>query len=134
MSCVTCGAELPTLARFCPLCGTANNILCPACGHSGRPGAHYCVECGTPLCDARAISSPEPYLPSSRAERRRITVMFCDLIGSTSLAVRLDPEDLSEVIRSYRSLVAMTAQRFGGSVAQYLGDGVLVYFGWPRAY
>jgi len=60
--------------------------------------------------------------------------MFCDLIGSTSLAVRLDPEDLSEVIRSYRSLVAMTAQRFGGSVAQYLGDGVLVYFGWPRAY
>jgi class 3 adenylate cyclase len=134
MSCVNCGAEFLVPGNFCSLCGAANNILCPACSHPNRASARYCVECGTTLYNLTAISPPGTQPPSPRGERRRITVMFCDLIGSTSLAVRLDPEDLSEVMRSYRSLVATTVGRFGGSIAQYLGDGVLVYFGWPRAY
>jgi len=66
-------------------------------------------------------------------ERRHVSVMFCDLAGSTPLAARLDPEDLSEVIRAYQDRVKETVLRFGGYVARYIGDGVLIYFGWPRA-
>jgi class 3 adenylate cyclase len=66
-------------------------------------------------------------------ERRLLTVMFCDLVGSTPLAARLDPEDLREVIAAYHRAVAETVQRFSGFVAKYMGDGVLVYFGYPQA-
>jgi class 3 adenylate cyclase len=68
------------------------------------------------------------------AERRQLTVMFVDLVGSTELAARLDPEDLREVIRGYHEKVAAAVERFEGHVAKYLGDGVVVYFGWPRAH
>jgi len=70
----------------------------------------------------------------SSAERRQLTVMFCDLVGSTALSVRLDPEDLREVIAAYHRYVAVTVARFGGFVGRYMGDGVLVYFGYPRAH
>jgi class 3 adenylate cyclase/predicted ATPase len=72
--------------------------------------------------------------PIEGAERRHVTVMFSDLVGSTSLSARLDPEDLREVISAYQNCVAETVQRFGGFVAKYMGDGVLVYFGYPRAH
>ena len=68
------------------------------------------------------------------AERRQVTVMFSDLVGSTALAARMDPEDLREVIAAYQKAVAATVERFGGFVAKYLGDGVLVYFGYPQAH
>src|SRR3954454_19563169 len=68
------------------------------------------------------------------AERRPLSVMFCDLIGSTALSARLDPEDLREVIRSYQARVAATIQPFNGFIARYVGDGVLIYFGWPEAH
>src|ERR1700758_1593205 len=67
-------------------------------------------------------------------ERRQITVMFSDLVGSTALSARMDPEDLREVISAYQRCVADTVRRFGGFVAKYLGDGVLVYFGYPQAH
>jgi class 3 adenylate cyclase len=68
------------------------------------------------------------------AERRQVTVMFSDLVGSTALSTRMDPEDLREVISAYQKCVAETVQRFGGFVAKYLGDGVLIYFGYPQAH
>jgi TOMM system kinase/cyclase fusion protein len=68
------------------------------------------------------------------AERRQLTVMFCDLVDSTALAVQLDPEDLREVVRAYQEASAAMIQRFGGYIAQYLGDGLLVYFGYPQAH
>ena len=70
---------------------------------------------------------------STVAERRPLSVMFCDLIGSTALSARLDPEDLREVIRAYQACVAATIQQFDGFIARYVGDGVLIYFGWPEA-
>jgi class 3 adenylate cyclase len=76
-----------------------------------------------------AIASPE-----DRAERRQVTVMFSDLVGSTALSARMDPEDLREVISAYQKCVADTVRRFGGFVAKYMGDGVLVYFGYPQAH
>ena len=72
--------------------------------------------------------------PEDRAERRQVTVMFSDLVGSTALSARMDPEDLREVISAYQKCVAETVQRFGGFVANYMGDGVLVYFGYPEAH
>jgi class 3 adenylate cyclase len=68
------------------------------------------------------------------AERRHVTVMFSDLVGSTALSARMDPEDLREVIAAYQKAVARTVQGFSGYVAKYLGDGVLVYFGYPQAH
>jgi hypothetical protein len=72
--------------------------------------------------------------PQDRAERRQVTVMFSDLVGSTALSTRMDPEDLREVISAYQKCVAETVQRFGGFVAKYMGDGVLIYFGYPQAH
>jgi class 3 adenylate cyclase/predicted ATPase len=76
------------------------------------------------------IASPAP----DTAERRQVTVMFSDLVGSTALSARMDPEDLREVISAYQKCVAETVRRFGGFVAKYMGDGVLVYFGYPQAH
>jgi class 3 adenylate cyclase/DNA-binding transcriptional ArsR family regulator len=75
-----------------------------------------------------------PGASETTAERRPLSVMFCDLIGSTALSARLDPEDLREVIRSYQARVASTIQQFNGFIARYVGDGVLIYFGWPQAH
>ena len=80
-------------------------------------------------------SGPAPVRPDTdAAERRQVTVMFCDLVGSTALSARMDPEDLREVISAYQKCVAETVRRFGGFVAKYMGDGVLVYFGYPQAH
>src|SRR5947207_5555982 len=81
-----------------------------------------------------APAPAEAAAPAREAERRQITVMFCDLVGSTALASRLDPEDLREVIGAYHRVVTETVGRFAGFVAKYMGDGVLVYFGYPAAH
>src|SRR5262245_59601854 len=72
--------------------------------------------------------------PHDTAERRQVTVMFSDLVGSTALSARMDPEDLREVISAYQKCVAETVRRFGGFLAKYMGDGVLIYFGYPQAH
>jgi len=82
---------------------------------------------------ASAVTSTQATLRDS-AERRQVTVMFSDLVGSTALSARMDPEDLREVISAYQKCVAETVQRFGGFVAKYMGDGVLIYFGYPQAH
>jgi class 3 adenylate cyclase/tetratricopeptide (TPR) repeat protein len=81
----------------------------------------------------RVSTRPAGNLGSPDAERRPLSVMFCDLIGSTALSSRLDPEDLREVIRSYQACVATAIRPFDGFIARYVGDGVLIYFGWPEA-
>jgi class 3 adenylate cyclase len=88
------------------------------------------------ITERAAAASPtvlEPKVPDT-AERRQVTVMFADLVGSTALSARMDPEDLREVISAYQKCVAKVVQHFGGFVAKYMGDGVLVYFGYPQAH
>ncbi len=89
-----------------------------------------------PSSEVRVSSSPQPLTPSTQhpAERRQLTVMFCDLVGSTALSAQLDPEELREVIRHYQHTSATVIARFDGHIAQYLGDGLLVYFGYPVAH
>src|ERR1700752_2355529 len=81
-----------------------------------------------------SAAAPSAANAPSHAERRQVTVMFSDLVGSTALSARMDPEDLREVIGAYQKCVAETVRPFGGFVARYVGDGVLVYFGYPRAH
>jgi class 3 adenylate cyclase len=88
----------------------------------------------TSSVEATTTSSAPSAHPEDRAERRQVTVMFSDLVGSTALSARMDPEDLREVISGYQKCVAETVQRFGGFVAKYMGDGVLIYFGYPQAH
>jgi class 3 adenylate cyclase/predicted ATPase len=88
----------------------------------------------TPSVDTTTTSGAPSAPPEDRAERRQVTVMFSDLVGSTALSARMDPEDLREVISGYQKCVAETVQRFGGFVAKYMGDGVLIYFGFPQAH
>jgi class 3 adenylate cyclase len=91
---------------------------------------------------AALVAAPEtlPPIPATEpktqdtAERRQVTIVFSDLVGSTALSARMDPEDLREVISAYQKCVVDTVGRFGGFVAKYMGDGVLVYFGYPRAH
>jgi class 3 adenylate cyclase/predicted ATPase len=93
------------------------------------------AESGEPTTiDAGTTSTSPNAHPEDRAERRQVTVMFSDLVGSTALSGRMDPEDLREVITAYQKCVAESVQRFGGFVAKYMGDGVLIYFGYPQAH
>lgn len=99
-------------------------MQCPECQHENPVGAKFCNQCATPLS-----------IPSSGgAERRQLTVMFCDVVESTALAGQLDPEDWRDVIRAYQAACAVVIHRFEGHIAQYLGDGILVYFGYPQAH
>ncbi|MCX4247186.1 adenylate/guanylate cyclase domain-containing protein [Paraliomyxa miuraensis] len=114
--CPSCSATVEDTARFCSSCGTRLQASAPA---------------PTPAPAARTGSGTEDRL---RAERRQLTVMFCDIADSTKLSEQLDPEDLMAVVRRYQSTCAQVIERFGGSIAQYLGDGLLVYFGYPTAF
>ncbi|MCH8002655.1 MAG: zinc ribbon domain-containing protein, partial [Proteobacteria bacterium] len=140
MECPNCQAENPTDHRFCAECGFPLAIVCPECAFSNPPGGKFCGGCGAAL-----QSKPGEPEKSHReteslgrarteAERRQITIMFCDLVGSTELSRRLDPEDLREVMGRYQDAVAGAVTRYEGHVAKFLGDGVLAYFGWPRAH
>ena len=91
------------------------------------------VKKDAPTVAVVAVAPATPRMADA-AERRQVTVMFSDLVGSTALSARMDPEDLREVISAYQKCVADTVRRFGGFVAKYLGDGVLVYFGYPEAH
>jgi class 3 adenylate cyclase/predicted ATPase len=144
MHCARCGLENEAGAKFCEECGTTLVRVCPNCRRALRPTAKFCPGCGTHL--TAEVQSPKTQIPSldpqrgppepasSDGERRQLTVMFCDLVGSTALSEQLDPEELREVVRAYQATCAEVIQRFDGHIAQYLGDGLLVYFGYPQAH
>jgi class 3 adenylate cyclase len=119
----------PTEHVFCGKCGA--RLSAPPFS----PDATLGEPSLTPQAPQTAQSAPVPearYTPA--AERRQLTVLFCDLVDSTALAGRLDPEDYREVVRAYQDTCATIIQRFEGHIAQYLGDGLLVYFGYPQAH
>src|SRR5215475_11542621 len=139
MECPSCGTANLDGKKFCGDCGTPLPMRCSACGATNPPGKKFCGDCGAMLANRvsavpAGAARPLPAAPVSSAERRQLTVLFCDLVGSTALGSRLDPEDLREIIGAYQRSVAGTVARFGGFVAKYMGDGVLVYFGYPQAH
>ena len=108
-------------------------MLCPKCAFANFESAAFCGRCGGALDSTRLITERNPQ-SSSHAERRRLSVMFCDLVGSTALSGQLDPEELHDLTRQYQRICADLVGRHGGNVAQFLGDGLLVYFGYPIAH
>src|SRR5712692_6184483 len=148
MRCPSCAFENPAGMKFCNECGAPLKSRCPQCGFENPPHAKFCGECGTSLRGQFSASAQRdqqmeqavPVTPRSagqsppEAERRQLTVMFCDLVGSTALSEQLDPEELREVVQQYQQVCAHVIGRYDGHIAQYLGDGVLVYFGYPAAH
>jgi hypothetical protein len=117
MECPSCGSANQDGHRFCENCGAPLPPCCGVCGRENPIGTSYCGYCGAPLTSAAApwerssaVDTPtKPALPG--AERRRLTVMFCDLVGSTAISSRLDPEDLREVFGKYHKDVATVVGR-----------------------
>src|SRR5215472_17883119 len=117
MECPSCGAANLEGKKFCGDCGTALPLRCTACGAENPTGKKFCADCGAALticafgapAEAASLRAAAP-MPS--AERRQLTVLFCDLRGSTALSARLDPEDLREIIGVYHRCVADTVSRF----------------------
>ncbi len=141
MQCPSCRATITDGQRFCGACGAALATPCPACGVANPAKARYCAQCGAGLAASILTGPPKPEpftsapgsdLPS--AEHRQLSILFCDLVESTALSGRLDAEDLRAVLGAYHRCCAETISRAGGYVAKYMGDGVLAYFGYPRAH
>src|SRR6516162_2322825 len=134
MRCPSCYSENPAGKRFCSDCGSALASVCPKCGADNPPDKRFCGDCGAALNGSSAVTAAPPPQMSANGERRHLTILFCDLVGSTEIAARLDPEEWRDVVAGYHRAAAEAITRFGGHVAKYLGDGVMAYFGWPEAH
>jgi class 3 adenylate cyclase/tetratricopeptide (TPR) repeat protein len=136
MTCAACGAENPAEARFCLNCGEELERRCPSCGETVEPGARFCSSCGASLAAAEepAAPSPAPQPPARRSpteERKVITCLYADLVGSTAAAERLDPEDVRARLAPFHARLREELERFGGTVEKFIGDAVVALFGAP---
>jgi hypothetical protein len=128
MRCPSCMAENAATRRFCAQCGVPLPSLCPACGFENEPTALFCGGCGKPIGEAAAPGPPAPSPPprTEGAERRQLTVMFCDLVGSTALSARLDPEDLLKSSARITAAAPISSPRPAGSSPSTWATGC-----WP---
>jgi class 3 adenylate cyclase/tetratricopeptide (TPR) repeat protein len=133
MQCPQCHAENREGSRFCAECGAPLASVCPDCGFANYPNAKFCGGCGKTLSTPSATETTRKR-ETAEPERRQLTVMFCDLVGSTALAERLDPEELHELLAQYQDTCADVIDQYDGHIARYVGDGLLVYFGYPKAH
>ena len=136
MICTACSRDCPEGTKFCGHCGSPLAAACHTCGAELQPGFAFCGQCGAKLETSAKPAAPTGLAslgPEHDAERRRVTVMFCDLVGSTELSGQIDPEELREIVQRYHAVAGRAVEQHDGHLAQYLGDGVMVYFGYPRA-
>jgi class 3 adenylate cyclase/tetratricopeptide (TPR) repeat protein len=149
MQCPQCQHENPRGAKFCLECGGRLAVACGQCGVQLPPGAKFCLECGASLAasdklkaESQTASEPRtpnpltaiPLAPSEVGERRQVTVLFCDLVGSTDIASQLDPEEWHRMSKEYQQATAAAVTRMGGHVDKFLGDGLVCFFGVPQAH
>ncbi len=158
MKCAKCGFENDADAGFCENCGVALPRVCAACGSPLKPGVKFCKKCGTPVMrpaissgtgrasenerrDRLSVlrqSAPQDLQDKILAtrdqmegERKPVTILFTDMVGSTALAEKLDPEEWKEIVNGAHRVVSEAVYRYEGTIAQLLGDGVLAFFGAP---
>jgi len=150
MKCLKCGYVNDNDAEFCENCGSALAQVCPNCNNPLKPGASFCKKCGAPVSSqkaspdenerlARFQQSAPPQLKDKlrisaaqlEGERKLVTILFTDIVGSTSLAEKLDPEEWKEVVSGAHQHVSKIIHHYEGTIAQLLGDGVLAFFGAP---
>jgi class 3 adenylate cyclase/tetratricopeptide (TPR) repeat protein len=137
MHCPQCGTDNREGANFCSECATPFAANCPRCGADNSPSAKFCDECGASLSAlGTAPASAAPGVPAHDApgERRHLTILFCDLVGSVTLAAQVDPEEWRATVAGYQRSTSAAITRFGGEVARYVGDGVMAFFGYPTAH
>ncbi len=158
MECTNCGHLNADDAHFCENCGNPLQRSCPNCGQAVSPSARFCKNCGYNLARGTVTPLPSPAMSASplhalrqaapqsvaskiiaqrermEGERKRVTTLFTDIVGSTSLAEQMDPEDWREVVAGAHRLVSNAVYRYEGTIAQLLGDGVLAFFGAPLAH
>ncbi|HEX4498004.1 MAG TPA: adenylate/guanylate cyclase domain-containing protein [Thermoanaerobaculia bacterium] len=153
MHCALCHSENPAGMKFCGQCGSKLAAPCPQCFTENPPGFKFCGECGSPLEAPKAAApvpageshspAPQSYTPPHLAtqilqsrsalegERKQVTVLFCDLVGSTSLAERLGPETMHLLLNRFFELALSEIHRYEGTINQFLGDGFMALFGAP---
>ncbi|HXJ84906.1 MAG TPA: adenylate/guanylate cyclase domain-containing protein [Candidatus Methylomirabilis sp.] len=153
MQCPRCRTNNREEAQFCRECGARLEAVCPVCGAHLDPGTKFCDACGTSLQDpftatkaSSRFQSPGNYTPQHLAakiltsrsalegERKQVTVLFADVSGFTSLAARLDPEDVHQIMARTFDLMLAEVHRYEGTVNQFLGDGIMALFGAPIAH
>lgn len=150
MKCIKCGYENDGDAEYCENCGSALARVCANCNNPLKPGVGFCKKCGTPVSShypsagekERLASLQQTAPPALRekirtasaqieGERKPVTILFTDIVGSTSLAEKLDPEEWKEIVSGAHQRVSQVVYRYEGTIAQLLGDGVLAFFGAP---
>ena len=148
MTCAHCHHENPTGVKFCGECGGRLEARCPQCGIGNPPGNKFCHECGTVLVVAGEPRrpSPESYTPRHLAdkiltsrtalegERKQVTVFFCDIVSSTTMAERVDSETMHALLNRFFELALTEVHRYEGTINQFLGDGFMALFGAPVAH
>jgi class 3 adenylate cyclase/tetratricopeptide (TPR) repeat protein len=129
MRCTNCQTENGDTAKFCTECASPLARACASCGAANPPSAKFCANCGTSLSGVAKPPTPR----GAEGERRHLTVLFCDLVNSTEIAAQLDLEQYHAIAADYQRMAADAITKAGGHVAKYLGDGLVVYFGYPQA-
>ena len=137
MNCSNCGTENRPGAKFCIECGTPFGITCPTCGTANPAGAKFCSNDGTPLQTATAAvarpTQPAGGTPGPVAERRVVSILFADLVGFTTFSEGRDSEDVREVLSRYFDLARQVVGRYGGTIEKFIGDAVMAVWGAPTA-
>src|SRR4030065_2719101 len=150
MKCAGCGYENDDDSKFCEKCGNALARVCSNCNSPIKPGASFCKECGTPVPQKYLAGGGQERLPTLQqsapsdlkekirtsstqidGERKRVTILFTDIVGSTSLAEKMDPEEWKEIVSTAHQRISQMVYKYEGTIAQLLGDGVLAFFGAP---
>lgn len=151
MNCYSCGNLNREGARFCAQCATplVHTVTCPSCGTAHPPAARYCDSCGGTLTDAaRPIAAPELRIippehlaekirvgrATLEGERKQVTVLFADVMGSMELAEQCDPEEWQRIMDRFFSILCAGVHRFEGTVDKFTGDGIMALFGAPIAH
>jgi len=143
MRCLRCGANNTAGMKFCGQCGAPLGSACPSCGASNPAEHKFCGQCGTPL-DGPGLQdsvSPQPYVSRPRVSRpadargtppgemKQVTVLFCDIVGSTPMTERLGPEAMRDLVSSFLEKSLAEVHRYGGTAPQFTGDGFMALFG-----
>src|SRR5262245_92287 len=153
MHCSSCGFAVTANFQFCPQCGTKLSQNCPQCGHGCPLSFRFCPQCGTPLAQTHPPAAPSSVgisrsvvsqlnsslsvsaIPAGmEAELRPVTVLFADVVGFTSLAERLDPEELRSLMMQCFQALAEEIRRYDGFIEKFIGDAILAVFGAPIAH
>ncbi len=150
MKCFNCGYDNDLDAKYCEKCGSPLPGVCPQCGSPLKPGAAFCKQCGAPVSTAQSpareadrLAALQQAAPTAlqdkiravsaeiEGQRKPVTILFTDIVGSTALAEKLDPEEWKEIVTGAHQRVSQAVYRYEGTIAQLLGDGVLAFFGAP---